>query len=67
MRNIIFWVGIAAAALMQVGIAEWANSHERALEAQALTQIENPDTPSRRGPPIFAVTYAPGQREPLQV
>ena len=66
MRNIIFWVSIAAAALMQVGIAEWANSHERAREAQVLTQIENPDTPSRGGPLIFAVTYAPGQREPLQ-
>jgi len=41
MRNIIFWTAIAAGALMQVGVAAWANSHERALEGQAFTQIEN--------------------------
>jgi len=41
MRNVIFWAAIAAGALMQVGVAAWANSHERALEGQAFTQIEN--------------------------
>ena len=41
MRNIMFWTAIAAGALMQVGIAAWANSHERALEGQAFTQIES--------------------------
>jgi len=43
MRNTIFWAAIAAGALMQVGIAEWANSHKGALEAQASTQIEDVD------------------------
>ena len=41
MRNIIFWTAIGAGALIQVGVAAWANSHERALEGQAFTQIEN--------------------------
>ena len=41
MRNIIFWTAIATGALMQVGVAAWANSHERALEGRAFTQIEN--------------------------
>jgi len=41
MRNIIFWAAIVAGALMQVGVAAWANSHKAALEAQAFTQIEN--------------------------
>jgi hypothetical protein len=43
MRNTIFWTAIAAAALLQVGIVERANSHKGALEAQASTQIENVD------------------------
>jgi hypothetical protein len=41
MRNVIFWAAIAAGALMQVGVAAWASSHERALEGQAYTQIES--------------------------
>ena len=43
MRNTIFWTAIAAAALLQVGIVERANSHKGTLEAQASTQIENVD------------------------
>jgi hypothetical protein len=43
MCNTIFWAAIAAVALLQVGIAEWASSHKGALEAQASTQIENVD------------------------
>ena len=43
MRSAIFWAAIAAAALIQVGIAEWVNSHQGALEAQASTQIEDVD------------------------
>lgn len=43
MRKTTFWAAIAAGALLQVGIAEWANSHKRALEAQASTQTENVD------------------------
>jgi Flp pilus assembly protein CpaB len=41
MRNTIFLAAVAAAALLQVGIVEWANSHKGALEAQASTQTEN--------------------------
>ena len=41
MRNTFFWAAIAASALLQVGILEWAGSHQRAFEAQASTQIEN--------------------------
>ena len=37
----IFWAAIAASALLQVGILEWASSHQSAFEAQASTQIEN--------------------------
>ena len=43
MRITIFSAAIAAVALLQVGIAEWASSHKGALEAQASTQIENVD------------------------
>ena len=43
MRNSIFLAAIAAAALLQVGIVEWADSHKGALEAQASTQTENVD------------------------
>ena len=41
MRRTTFWAATAAGALMLVGIAQWANSDKRALEAQASTQIEN--------------------------
>jgi hypothetical protein len=40
MRRTTFWAATAAGALMLVGIAQWANSDKRALEAQASTQIE---------------------------
>jgi tRNA U34 5-methylaminomethyl-2-thiouridine-forming methyltransferase MnmC len=40
MRKTTFWAAIAAGALMLVGVAGWANSDKRALEAQASTQIE---------------------------
>ena len=40
MRKTTFWGAIAAGALMLVGVAGWANSDKRALEAQASTQIE---------------------------
>ena len=40
MRKTTFWAAIAAGALMLVGIAGWANSDKRALEAQASTPIE---------------------------
>ena len=40
MRKTTFWTAIAAGALMLVGIAGWANSDKRALEAQASTPIE---------------------------
>jgi len=43
MRNSIFWAAVAAAALLQVGVVEWADSHKGALEAQASTQTENVD------------------------
>jgi hypothetical protein len=40
MRKTTFWAAIAAGALMLVGVAGWANSDKRALEAQASTPIE---------------------------
>ena len=40
MRKTTFWAAIAAGALMLVGIAGWANSDNRALEAQASTPID---------------------------
>ena len=42
MRKTTFWAAIAAGTLMLVGIAGWANSDERALEAQASTSIGAP-------------------------
>ena len=40
MRKTTFWAAIVAGALMFVGVAGWANSDKRALEAQASTRIE---------------------------
>jgi hypothetical protein len=40
MRKTTFWAAISTGALMLVGIAGWANSDKRALEAQASTPIE---------------------------
>ena len=40
MRKTTFWAAIVAGALMFVGVAGWANSDKRALEAQASTQSE---------------------------
>ena len=40
MRKTTFWAAIVAGALMFVGVAGWANSDKRALEAQASTPIE---------------------------
>ena len=43
MRKTTFWAAIVAGALMFVGVAGWANSDKRALEAQASTPIEAVD------------------------
>ena len=43
MRKTTFWAAIVAGALMFVGVAVWANSDKRALEAQASTPIEAVD------------------------
>jgi hypothetical protein len=43
MRRTTFWAAIVAGALMFVGVAGWANSDKRALEAQASTPIEAVD------------------------
>ena len=43
MRKTTFWAAIVAGALMFDGVAGWANSDKRALEAQASTPIEAVD------------------------